>query len=178
MSGEVKADYNLRADVKTVLDTTSITDPGEIADKVAESVPAKELRAALRVTLRAYVRYMMAQSRTNNPPLFSGSGQSRNDSHAPTAAAGRSWKRDGIRDGWQRQLTARYHVGDRQWKQLREMTHADLMAAAGEREATARRTEAWARILHAWAGLLTEHDAATFGALPVEVQMYALGGTA
>lgn len=170
--------YDLRADVKSMLNSTSLTDPGEIADKVAENVPSRSLRDALRVTLRAFVRQVMSEARTNNNPQFSGGGHRCYDTHHEHAAAGttstRSWKRSGIRDGWQRQLDARFHVGDHQWKQLRDMTYADLLTAADEREATARRNQAWARTLHSWAALLTEHNVDTFGELPVAVQMGAL----
>lgn len=166
--------YDLRADVKSVLNSTSLTDPGEIADKVAESVPARSLRAALRLTLRAYVRQIMAEQRS---PSFSGSGHTRHDTQLSPAAAGKSWKRSGVRDGWQLRLDAIYHAGE-EYKQLRHMTYADLMFAANEREQIARKNKAWARTLHSWAALLTEHDVETFGELPVKVQMKALGGVA
>lgn len=172
--------YDLRAAVKHVLATSSLTDPGEIADKVAESIPAKSLRAVVREMLRAYVRQINNEGRTYSPPNFqpSSSGHPNRDTHTQSAAAGRSSKVRAIREGWQRQLTVRYHVGHGVHKMQVDMTYDDFMFGANERDSIAERNSAWARVLRARAGLLTEHDVETFGDLPVEVQMAALGGAA
>jgi len=180
--------YDLRADVKAVLESTSLTDPGEVADKVAESIPAKSLRSALRVTLRAYVRQVMAESRTLSAPNFrpapvhptpvSSGGHTRSGAQSRTAAAGRSPKVRAIRDGWQRQLDARVHVGDSEWKFLGDCTHDNLNALAAEREANADKNRAWARHYRGLAALLTEHGAETVRDLPAEVLMPALGAVA
>jgi len=169
--------YDLRADIKTVLDSTSLTDPGEIADKVAESVPARALRAAFRVTLRAYVRQVMAERRTFSDPNFqtSSSGHPLNDAHDPRVAAGRSFKVRAIRDGWQKQLDNRVHVGNSEWKFLGDCTYDNLYALAGEREKHAAKNEAWARYYRSLAALLTEHDVERVRDLPAEVLMPALG---
>jgi len=167
--------YDLRADIKAILSGTSLTDPGDVADKVAESVPVKALRAALRVTLRAYVRQIMAEERTLSAPNF-GSGQAERDNQGHPAAAGFSWKGRAIRDGWQRQLDARVHVGDSAWKFLGDCTYDDLQALSAEREKHAQKNAAWARHYRFLASLLTEHDAATVRDLPAEVLMPTLGG--
>lgn len=158
--------YDLRADVRAVLDSSNLTDPGEIADKVAESIPASALRAALHVTLRSYVRQVMAETRTNSAPNFR------------SPAAGRSVKVQAIRDGWQRQLDNRVHVGDSEWKLLGDCTYEDLLACAAEREAIAARNQSMARYYRGLAGLVAEHDTAALRDVPAEVLMPALGAVA
>lgn len=154
--------YDLRADVKAILDETSLADPGEIADKVAESIPPRALRDALHVTLRSYVRQVISESRTNTAP----------------SVVGRSAKVAAIRDGWQRRLHDRCHVGGSVWKLLGECDYADLYAMADEREHHAATNAAWARHYRSLAALLTEHDAAVVSDLPPEVLMRALGTVA
>jgi hypothetical protein len=93
--------YDLRADIRAILDGTDLVDPGEIADRVAAEIPASKIRAALRVTLRGYVRQVIAETRTMAAPNFQPSAiePSRNQ----TCGAG-GWKVRSIRDGWQRAL--------------------------------------------------------------------------
>lgn len=164
--------YDLRADVRAVLETSDLVDPGDIADKVAESIPARSVRAALRVTMRAYVRQVMRESRTGAAPNFQPPAM--DEPRTQTASAG-GWKVRAIREGWQKQLRSRVHVGDRVWKTLGDCGYDDLQAAAAEREQNAARNAAWARYYRRLAGLLTEHDAATVRDLPAEVLMPALG---
>lgn len=162
--------YNLLADVTAVLHGTSLCDPGEIADKVAESVPSRMLRHCLRMTLRQYVASVMRQERDTNS---SGSSQSPRDTQGTAAAAGSSWKRNGIRDGWRRHLTDRYAVAG-VWMSLAEMTHDHLITAAVERETLAAANVNRAARLRDWADLLHVHKATTFGDLPANIQAKVL----
>lgn len=164
------AEYSLLADVQSILHDTSLSDPGEIADKVAESVPSKALRKCLRVTLRQYVAAVIRQERdTTNP----GSSHETADTQSASAAAGSSWKRNGIRDGWRHHLTDRYAVAG-EWMSLAEMTADHLVAAALEREQLAAANIARGARLRDWARLLNEHKATTFGDLPADVQARVL----
>lgn len=160
--------YDLRADIRRVLDATSLVDPGEVADKVAESIPAKALRAALRVTLRSYVRVVMNEQRHSSDSAGGHTG----------SVAGRSTKVRAIRDGWQRQLDSRVHVGESKWKFLGDCTYENLQTIAAERDWHVTRNQAWARYYRDLASLLTEHDVATVRDLPAQVLMPALGGVA
>jgi hypothetical protein len=170
--------YNLRTDVKSVLASTSLTDPGEVADKVAESMPANALRAALRVTLRSYVRQIMSEERTSSADQTStGSGQRTSDAQSRSAAAGRSSKVRAIRDGWKRHLEDRVHVGS-EWMLLGDCTHDNLIALATEREEIAAKTEAWAQHYRRLAGLVAEHGVAQVRDLPAEVLAPAIGAAA
>jgi hypothetical protein len=186
--------YDLRAHVVAVLDETSLTDPGEIADKVLEGIPAKHLRAALAVTLRAYVRSVNAHRRGAQIPGGHSSSDAQSscattgsslqappsdqgplDAHCRPVARG-SRKVRGIREAWRRHLNGRWHSSEDEWKQLRYMTRENLLFAAEERRITAERNLAWARILEEWAQAVAEHNVGMFGDLPEAVQADLLGG--
>jgi len=169
--------YDLRAEIRNVLDTTDLTDPGDIADKVAKSIPAKALRDVVRMMLRSYVRQVNNERRTYSPPNFSTGGQRRSDAQV-NIAAGRSAKVQAIRDGWQAQLDNRVHVGQSEWKFLGDCTYDNLYALAAERETHAAKNASWARYYRSLAGLLTEHGVETVRDLPATVLMPALGGAA
>lgn len=161
-------ELNLRHMVREVLRDSTIADPGQVADEVMRRIPRGALKVALAQTLRLFVRQVISEERIGN-----------NGSDAPvTTKAARSAKVTGIRDGWQRRLHDRVHVGKGEWKFLAACTYEDLLAAAGERRDLAERNKAWARTYDAWARLLTEYGVATFGDLPVEAQAAALGRAA
>ena len=157
------ADFNLRSLVQEVLRSSTMTDPGDLADEVLRRIPAKHHKAALQQTLRLFVRQVNSEVRISRQT-------------APASPA-TSTKVAAIRDGWQRRLRDRVHCNG-QWKFLADCNYEDLLAAATERRQLADRNMAWARQYDTWARLLTEHDVATFGELPVEAQMSALGAAA
>lgn len=158
-------DFNLRHLVQEVLNSSTMADPGQVADEVMRRVPRGMVRVALSQTLRLFVRQIISETRISHSGDLS-----------PTAPS-TSRKVAAIRDGWQRRLRDRVHCNG-QWKFLADCNYEDLLAAASERRELADRNMAWARQYDAWARLLTEHDVATFGELPVEAQMSALGAAA
>ena len=175
------SDFNLRAVVREVLAGTNEADPGVIAGMVTARIDAADRDAALSQMMRLFVRQVMSEERTAAAPFSSSSGgQLTRGSHAPiAAAAGRpSLRVAGIRDGWQRALRSRVHVGHSEYKLLADCNYDDLYAAAAEREDLARRNQAWARHYHVLAALLTEHDVETVGELPSNVLMVSLGAVA
>jgi hypothetical protein len=145
-------DFDLRAAVIVVLDTTPLTEPADIATKVAKNVPAKQLRAALTAALVSYVATVNQQRRMDNPLL--GGSQS-----------GRSSKVAGIADWWTAAMRDRVHVDGGQ-KMLGDCTFADLMFAAAERRQQARWNEAKADQYEALAKKLREHDVECVSGLP------------
>lgn len=159
------SDFILRQLVRDILAETDAADPGEIAGQVMARIPPRMIRVALSQALRLYVRQVISETRTAHPPV------------APTAI-NRSAKVAAIRDGWQKRLRDRVHVGGSEWKFLADCTYEDLIAAASERRQMADRNNAWARTYDAWARLLTEHNVTTFGELPAAEQMQALGRAA
>lgn len=160
-------DFILRQLVRDVLRDTDKADPGEVAGEVMARIPRGMVRAALSQALRLYVRQVISETRIG-----------RTGPQSTVTPLNRSAKVTAIRDGWQKRLRDRVHVGSGEWKFLADCTYDDLLAAATERRELAERNQAWARQYDAWARLLTEHDAATFGDLPAETQMQALGRAA
>lgn len=158
-------DFTLRILVQEVLRTSTMADPGQVADEVMRRIPRSMVRVALSQALRLFVRQVISETRISHQAT-------------PTPAGpARSRKVASIRDGWQRRLRDRVHCNGT-WKFLGECGYDDLLAAAAERRELADRNMAWARQYDEWARLLTEHDVATFSDLPVEVQMSALGRAA
>lgn len=145
--------YSLRDAVFNVLDTSDLTDFAEIAAKVAENVPAKELRTALGECLVSYVRMTCSQRRMANPILHTGQQSARSPKVAAIRDAHAAWLRELIAvDGGQ--------------KFLGECTYMDLMFAAEKRRKHAAETAAQARRFEEIAALLQEHAVETVAELP------------
>lgn len=160
--------FNARALVRDVLHTSTLADPGDVAEEVFKRIPEEDHAEALRQLLRLFVRQVISEERISHGPA------------APvtsTVNSGRSRKVRAIREDWQRRLDDRLH-GQSEWKLLRDCTYEDLTAAAAERRDLAARNEAWARTYDEWARLLTEHDVKTFGELPAAVLQDTLGAAA
>jgi hypothetical protein len=152
------SDFNLRALVREVSDESGAADPTVLADAVYKRVAAKDRPAALREALRHFVRLNVSIDRMT-PAV-----QERSDDKP----AGRSWKRDGIRQGWRAHLRQRLHVADG-WKFLGDCGFDDLMFAAAERREIASRTMAAADRYEALAKLLANHNVTRVADLPDEV---------
>lgn len=183
--------FNIRHLVREVLRSSTMADPGDVAHEVLRRIPSDLTRVALEQVLRDVVRSIMGEERASNrvpsstahagpdlrpgprlTPVFERPDHPRRPQHSAKVAA--------IRDGWQKQLNNRIHVGDgsKDWKLLRACTYADLLFAATERRGIADRNASVARQYDAWARLINEYDVATFGDLPAEAQMSALGSAA
>ena len=160
--------FNLRQTVRDMLTESDVADPGRIAEMVMVRIAPDDHATALSQALRLFVRQVISETRTGNAPT----------NVTPILSRGRSWKATGIRDGWQRRLNDRIHVGDSDWKLLGDCTYDDLIAAASERQQLADRNAAWARTYRAFAAALRDTGAATFRELPAEQQMHLLGGAA
>lgn len=162
------SDFSLRETIRAALNATDEADPGVIADSVLQSIPVEAYRDALSQSLRLFVRQVISETRTSNHP----------SNVTPIRTFGRSSKVAAIREGWQRRLRDRVHVGNSEWKQLADCTYDDLLAVAGERQQLADRNSAWAREYRAMASAVLDANVETFGDLPAERQMILLGGAA
>lgn len=161
--------FSLRDTVRVALADTKDADPGVIATAVFATIPPEEYGEALSQTLRLFVRQVISEQRGTRQPPRSNVRQIRPSS---------SWKGQAIREGWQRHLDDRLHVGNSEWKLLRHCTADDLLAVAAERQEKAERNSAWARAYRAFAEAVNEADVQTFGDLPAEAQMNLLGAVA
>lgn len=154
---------NLKELIRETIDETSLVDPGEIAEAVAARLHARDLRDAVDVMLRDYVRVFLHSYR---PPVP--------DEIVPS---GRSQKGELIRAGlWRATLGMRVHVGEQTWRLLGECSVADLKFAAEQRRDKARENEARSRIFDGIAALVESHDVATVADLPDDVLKDAVGG--
>lgn len=126
--------YSLRDAVASVLDTSDLASPEDVASKVAENVPSKAVRSVLTEALTTYVRVHMGERRRSNV-ILNGDEQRKQSARSSKVAA--------IRDSWSAALRDRVHVEDG-WKALGECTYDNLMFAASERQEMARRNAAQA----------------------------------
>lgn len=160
--------FALRVIVREVLAQTEEADPGVIAGMVVGRIAKKDRDAALSQAMRLFVRQVISETRVGNRP----------SNVTPIHRTGQSAKVAAIRDGWQRRLRDRVHVGASLWKQLGDCTYDDLLAAANERQEHADRNAAWAREYRAMASAVLDADVERFADLPVETQAHILGGAA
>ena len=181
--------FNVRHLIREVLRTSTLADPGALAAEVMKRIPEDMLGVALEQVLRDVVRNEMSRQRVHRnaspiaatgPDLRPGPRLTPVFDDAARAPAPRSAKVSAIRDGWQKRLMDRIHTGEgaRDYKLLRACTYEDLLFAAKERREHADRNASVARQYDAWARLINEYDVQTFGDLPAEAQMGALGSAA
>lgn len=160
--------FVLRHCVRDILAGTTEADPGVIAGMVVAHISREDRDAALSHAMRLFVRQVISETRTGHRP----------PNVTPIHRTSRSSKVTAIRDGWQRRLRDRVHVGQSAWKLLADCTYDDLLAAAAERQDQSDRTAAWAREYRAMASAVLDADVETFGELPVAQQAVILGGVA
>lgn len=163
------SDFNLRATVCDVLAATDEADPGVIAGMVTAQIGQEQRDAALTQAMRLFVRQMISETRAANRPA---------NVLPISRRTNRSAKVTAIRDGWQRRLRDRVHVGETEWKMLGDCTYADLVFVASERQKMADRNQARAREYRAMADAVADAGVETFRDLPAEQQMTILGGVA
>lgn len=151
------SDFDIRATVRAVMDETDLTSPEEIAAKVAESVPQRELRRVLATVLREYVRVEIGRARmtTSRPE--------------PEVKPSRSAKVTAIRGAAPRWLRERVFVGDSTWLLLGECTYDNLKFLESERQVNAARSAAAAERYGRLAGLVKRHKVSRVADLPRRV---------
>lgn len=102
--------------IREVLTSSSLSNPADVAAKVAEQIPDAQLRAALAEVLPSFVRTEFSRERMLSPVRHSG---------------GPSAKVAAIRDAWAARKQTPLKIGD-EYKRLAECTAADLLVAASE----------------------------------------------
>lgn len=144
------SDFDIREAVRAVIEETDLTAPEEIAAKVAEGVPARQLRPVLSWVLRDYVRVELGRDRRHHHdvPLFA-----------------RSAKREAIVEYAQRWLRDRVSVAN-EWKMVGDCTAEDCLTVAAERRENARRNVLAAELWEARADLLKQHRSRRLADLP------------
>lgn len=146
--------FDLNELVHRVIAFSDHADPGSATAEVLAQIPDESVRDALELTLREYVRQRF-------PRLSRMSDPAENETMVPSGRpVNASWKRDAIREGWQRVLRDRVHVGpdSSAWKFLGDCTTQDLAYAASERRSLAAGMVVAAQQYEHLANLLTLHS--------------------
>ena len=179
-------DWTLAEHTHRQIDDSPIADPHLLARKVALSIPDEHLRQAVDEMIGGYVVGIVSRARWAKT---AGGGQSRDDSHAPPAPAGKNdpdpgqirhdthaaaagvgasrW--DGVATVYKRLLGQRVAVEDGDWKFFRDLTAADCRSAEARRRDNAARNLARAETFAAVADALDAHNCPTVGDLPDDV---------
>lgn len=173
-------EFKLRRFVRTVFESSTITDPDTLAKEVLRALDPKDERAALEQALRMVAQNFLTGARGS---LTSLGGQPMRDSQPESAAEGRttsakSWKTAGSRQYWQKRLEDLIHVDgpDSQWVALGDCDvaalthiaeHRDMLSVANAKEAAGARE---------WVALLELHGVTTVRKLPESVLRERLQG--
>lgn len=146
---------NLRDLIREVADGSSLRGPREIAEKVAENIPAKHVRAALAETLVAYVREELTRARA--VPVSPAAGK---------ANSARSSKVRAVREAWRRVLAGQFHVGEGRWERLADCSYEAVTFLANERREMAARNAAAAEMFERLGEQMRQHRASVVAELP------------
>lgn len=141
--------YDIRAAVRAVLAETDLTDPQEIATKVAEAVPAGDLRATVALLLRDYVRVTFHPAHPSTPPA-------------------RSAKRAALKEWAETYLRERVHVGGA-YLMLGDCSYDNLCFLVTERIENAARSTAAAARYRRLADLVEQYGVERVADLPADV---------
>lgn len=163
------SDFSLIATVRSVIETTDLASPAEIADKVVEMVPRAALRAALVEAMPFVVQAELSrQPRPSVLPPVEPARRTQNPSAKVQAIRQHA-------EEWREKLRHRISVGAGEWKFLADCTAADFRTAAARRRAHAAGALANAVKFDSYATALDEHKVSRFADLPEDVQAKLLG---
>lgn len=161
----MSTDFNIRREIRSIIDGTDLASPAEIAAKVAENIPDNLLREVVAQLLPELVRVELTRVRMVTPPNQSA----------------RSAKVTAIRraaEGWRRALRDRIHVGRGEWRLLADCSAEHLRFAAQERQQQAAQSLAAADRYAAIADACEQHKVTRTADLPEPVLAALLDGGA
>ena len=149
---------SIKEAIRNVVDTTSLSDPDEVAAKVLSTLAPEDMAGAVADMLPQFVRYTFSQGRMLNAPRPESAS-------APT----RSSKVAAIRSAWSQRLDTIVNVGGI-YKRFGECNREDVLTiAAGLRELAAQQ-EAKAHYYESIASALADgQTVAALKADPTEV---------
>lgn len=150
--------YDVREAIRAVVEDSDLTDPGDIAAKVVEQIPSRDLRPVLALVLREYVRTQLHSFERWRTRLEGEESQRPN----------RSAKREAIR-AWARVLRKPVAVEDNVWKQFGECTVEDLRFLAVDRRQNAAESIAAAERFEKYTAAVDECGVEVVADLPDDV---------
>ncbi len=163
------SDFSLITTVRSVIESTDLASPQEIADKVVEMVPRAAMRSALVEAMPFVVQAELSrQTRPSTAPSIEPARRTQNPS-----AKVRALRRHA--EEWRARLRHRISVGGGEWKFLADCSATDFRTAAARRRAHAAGALANAVEFETYATALDEHKASRFADLPETVQAQLLG---
>ena len=145
---------SVRTHIRQVIESSSLSDPHDIAAKVIESASRAEQREWLAEALPSMVVEVMRLDRNRAMSMT-------HEARRPV----RSAKVAGVRDWWSKFLESRIAV-DGVWKPVGELDAADLRSVIAEREKLAAEITAQAGRYAHLLSLLAEFKVATVAELP------------
>lgn len=157
--------FDLRPLVKMVMEDTGKLDPREVSDELLSLIDEADLATLVKQLLPIYVNIVISGERNNRAPK---------PQTVKTSGISKSWKVQGIRDGWQARLRDGIFTGE-VWTTRGQATYDDLIAAAERRERTAKRMHEVARDFRNQASAILEAGVKCLDELPAEQQMKVLG---
>lgn len=160
-------DLNLRARIRAILDDTSETDPGVVADRVSGDLTDGEVRPALAETMRALVRDVIREDRRLADAA----------TEQPTPGQGRSRAR-AVAEAWRAHLRDRVFVGDGVWRLLGDCSPEDVAFLVSDRRRQAAELVAKAARYEGLRAAMVEHAVARVADLPDAVLAAALSDAA
>jgi hypothetical protein len=150
---------SIRERVLNILDSSSLSDPRDIAEKILGDLAARERRDALVEVLPEYVRITIGRERHRPASDDPASGDPQNQS---TNAGSSRWRRAAS-------VLARRYMPIDTWKPLRDCTRDDVLAlVAGYRDRAVQNTHK-AEQFEALAAQMAKAKAPTVGALSEDV---------
>lgn len=163
---------DLDQEIRTILDTTDITDVDQIILEILRpDRPNDEVLAIAKIALREYVRVRIKDDR--HARMSTTLAPSR-----PHENSGRSRKVAGIRNSWQAFTHARVFLGGGKAKLLGDCTYDDLMTAIAIRDAQIKGLQATIEQFQRIATKVKQYGVETVKDLPAEAQNELLGGVA
>lgn len=154
--------FNLSAAARDLLHKSKAANPHALSGTLLTKIPKTDRDGVLTFLLGHYLRNV--------------AGEMRAAAEAPsetTANSAKSWKVQGVRDGWARILEQRVNNGA-EWKFLGDCTADDLRAIADLRRELAAKSLAVADQFTEYAALVEKHDVKRLRDVPRE----ALGSAA
>jgi hypothetical protein len=182
MTEEELRQYSIVTEVRRAVRETDETDAHEIGRKVAENVPAENLRTALAIACAYLVKVQFARERmthlrTPTPDSeLDALARQREAGIAHSAESPRIKRQQALAERWRETLRLRVHIGNGQRRMLGALTYENLMYAAAERQQIAAQNTANAMLYARLADAVRMAKVTHVQDLPESVLRQALTG--
>lgn len=158
--------FDLRAAIRHLLDTTNLSDPREVAQKLLADMDTATRALAFEQVAETVVSVFITRDRNRSASAEDGAADdSLTDSPQGQGSRSAKTRADRIRQWWRAELRKRYR-GAEEWLMLGEFSPVDHEYAAQERRDRAAAITARADWHESCAKAMRDHDADRFDDLP------------